>query len=106
MFDISIIEIENLMKGSINITDQKFKEIENKLVMFNFGFDGFDAKERVRVILNSLLTEYELTTESLSQIIKVDEKELIDFKKERLLENSIEIKVCVNIIMLNFILHK
>ena len=106
MFDIHINEIENLMKGSINITDQKFEEIENKLTMLNFGFDGFDAKDRVKSILSSLLAEYEITTESLSKIINVAEKELIDFKEDQLLKRNIEIDICVNIIMLNFILHK
>ncbi|MGE7948491.1 HTH domain-containing protein [Lysinibacillus sp. NPDC093688] len=106
MFDIPTNDIDDLMKGSITITDKKFEEIEYKLTMLNFGFDGFNAKDRVKSILNSLLTEYEITTESLSKIIKVAEKELIDFKEEQLLERNIEIEICVNIIMLNFVLHK
>ncbi|MGY3186856.1 HTH domain-containing protein [Lysinibacillus sp. TE18511] len=106
MFDMPINEIENLMKGSIDITDQKFEEIEYKLTMLNFGFEGFDAKERVKVILNTLLTEYELTMENLSKIINVEEKELIDFKEDQILEKTIEVKIGVNIIMLNFVLHK
>ena len=106
MFDMPINEIEYLMKGSIDITDQKFEEIEYKLTMLNFGFEGFDAKERVKVILNTLLTEYELTTENLSKIINVEEKELIDFKEDQILEKTIEVKIGVNIIMLNFVLHK
>jgi len=106
MFDMPINEIEYLMKGSIDITDQKFEEIEYKLTMLNFGFEGFDAKERVKVILNTLLTEYELTTVNLSKIINVEEKELIDFKEDQILEKTIEVKIGVNIIMLNFVLHK
>ncbi|MDD1503496.1 hypothetical protein PVA17_12085 [Lysinibacillus sp. CNPSo 3705] len=106
MFDMPIYEIEDLMNGSNNITNQKFEDVENKLAMLNYGFEGFDAKERVKVILNTLLTEYELTIENLSKIINVEEKELIDFKEERLLEKTMEIKISVNIIMLNFVLHK
>ncbi|KOP70131.1 hypothetical protein AMS59_20030 [Lysinibacillus sp. FJAT-14745] len=106
MFDIPTNEINNLMKGSITITDEKFEEIEYKLTMLNFGFEGFNAKNRVKSILNRLLTEYELSTESLSKIINVAEKELIDFKEDQLLEKNIEIEICVNIIMLNFTLHK
>ncbi|MFE3574760.1 HTH domain-containing protein [Lysinibacillus sp. NPDC059133] len=106
MFGIPINEIDNLMKGSITITDEKFEEIEYKLTMLNFGFDGFNAKDRVKSILNSLLTEYEITTESLSKIINIAEKELIDFKEDQLLERNIEIEICVNIIMFNFALHK
>lgn len=106
MFDMPIYEIEDLMNGSNNITNQKFEDVENKLAMLNYGFEGFDAKERVKVILNTLLTEYELTIENLSKIINVEEKELIDFKEDRLLEKTMEIKISVNIIMLNFVLHK
>ncbi|MFB7160198.1 HTH domain-containing protein [Lysinibacillus sp. NPDC056232] len=106
MFGIPINEIDNLMIGSITITDEKFEEIEYKLTMLNFGFDGFNAKDRVKSILNSLLTEYEITTESLSKIINIAEKELIDFKEDQLLERNIEIEICVNIIMFNFALHK
>lgn len=102
MFDMPINEIEDLMNGSNNITDQKFEDVENKLAMLNYGFEGFDAKERVKVILNTLLIEYELTTENLSKIINVEEKELINFKEDQLLEKTMEIKISVNIIMLNF----
>jgi len=106
MFDIPTNDIDNLMNGSIIITDEKFAEIEYKLTMLNFGFDGFNAKDRVKSILDSLLTEYEITTESLSKMINVAEKEIIDFKEDQLLERNIEIEICVNIIMLNFVLHK
>ncbi|MEY9974850.1 plasmid maintenance system antidote protein VapI [Lysinibacillus sp. RC46] len=106
MFDIPINEIENIMNDSITITNEKFEEIEYKITMLNFGFDDFNAKDRVKSILNSLLVEYEITTESLSKIINVAEKELIDFKEDQLLERTIEIEICVNIIMLNFVLHK
>jgi len=106
LFDIPINEIENIMNDSITITNEKFEEIEYKLTMLNFGFDDFNAKDRVKSILNSLLVEYEITTESLSKIINVAEKELIDFKEDQLLERTIEIEICVNIIMLNFVLHK
>lgn len=106
MFDIPTNEIDNLIKASITITEEQFEEIEYKLTMLNFGFNGFNAKDRVKSILNSLLTEYELTTESLSKMINVAEKELIDFKEDQLLERNIEIEICMNIIMLNFVLHK
>ena len=106
MFDIPINDIENIMKDSISITNEKFEEIEYKLTMLNFGFNDFNAKDRVKSILNSLLVEYEITTESLSKIINVTEKELLDFKDDQLLERNIEIEICVNIILLNFVLHK
>ena len=88
MFDMPINEIEDLMNGSNNITDQKFEDVENKLAMLKYGFEGFDAKERVKVILNTLLIAYELTTENLSKIINVEEKELINFKEDQLLEKQ------------------
>lgn len=106
LLNLSVSEIGNLMNDSDIITNEKFEEIDNKLTMLNFGFENFDVKERVKLILNDLLTDYMLTTESLSKIIYVEEKDLIDFRKKTLLDRDIELKICVNIIFLHFILHK
>ncbi|MGE7689920.1 HTH domain-containing protein [Lysinibacillus sp. NPDC097214] len=106
LLNLSVSEIGNLMNDSDIITNEKSEEIDNKLTMLNFGFENFDVKERVKLILNDLLTDYMLTTEKLSKIIYVEEKDLIDFRKKTLLDREIELKICVNIIFLHFILHK
>lgn len=106
LLNLSVSEIGTLMNDSDIITNEKSEELDNKLTMLNFGFENFDVKERVKLILNDLLTDYMLTTESLSKIIFVEEKDLIDFRKKTLLDRDIELKICVNIIFLHFILHK
>lgn len=85
LLNLSVSEIGNLMNDSDIITIEKSEEIDNKLTMLNFGFENFDVKERVKLILNDLLTDYMLTTESLSKIIYVEEKDLIDFRKKQYL---------------------
>jgi len=105
ILDLSINELENLLNRKGNITNKQQENIENKLTMLKFGFEGFDAKERVTLILNDLLSEYRLTTETLSKIINVKEKELIDFMKKQIIDTNVEMKICVNVIMLHFVLH-
>ena len=105
IFDLSINELEDLLNRKGNITNKQQENIENKLTMLNFGFEGFDVKERVTLILNDLLSEYKLTTETLSKIINVKEKELIDFMKKQIIDTNVEMKICVNVIMLHFVLH-
>lgn len=105
ILDLSINELENLLNRKGNITNKQQENIENKLTMLNFGFEGFDAKERVTLILNDLLSNYRLTTKTLSKIINVKEKELLDFNKKQIIDTYVEMKICVNVIMLHFVLH-
>jgi len=105
ILDLSINELEDLLNRKGNITNKQQENIENKLTMLNFGFEGFDAKERATLILNDLLSDYKLTTETLSKIINVKEKELIDFMKKQIIDTNVEMKICVNVIMLHFVLH-
>jgi len=105
ILDLSINELGNLLNRKGNITKKQQENIENKLAMLNFGFEGFDAKERVTLILNDLLSNYRLTTETLSKIINVKEKELIDFNEKQIIDTNVEMKICVNVIMLHFVLH-
>ena len=105
ILDLSINELEDLLNHKGNITNEQQEKIENKMTMLNFGFESFDAKERVTLILNNLLSDYRLTTESLSKIISVEEKEIIDFRKAQLIDRNVEMKICVNVIMLHFVLH-
>jgi len=72
--------------------------------MLLYGFDSIDAKERAILLLNDLLTDYLLSTEILAKIIKVREKELIAFRQNELIARSVELKICVNVIMLHFVI--
>lgn len=106
IFNLSVNEMENFICDADSTTDEKSAEIDYKLTMLNFGFENFDTKERVKLLLNDLLTDYMLTTESLAKIINVEEKALIDFKERTLPDRNIELKICVNIIFLHFVLQK
>lgn len=106
ILNLSANEIENFINNADSITNEKSAEIDYKLTMLNFGFENFDTKERVKLLLNDLLTDYMLTTESLAKIINVEEKALIDFKEKTLPDRNIELKICVNIIFLHFVLRK
>lgn len=106
ILNLSANEIENFINNADSITNEKFAEIDYKLTMLNFGFENFDTKERVKLLLNDLLTDYMLTTENLAKIINVEEKALIDFKEKTLPDRNTELKICVNIIFLHFIFRK
>lgn len=105
IFDLSINELENLLNHKGNITNKQQEKIENKLTMLNFGFEGFDVRERVTLILKDLISDYRLTTETLSKIINVKKTELIAFNKKQIIDRNVEMKICVNIIMLHFVLN-
>lgn len=105
ILDLQMNDLENLMNNKGNISNEQFEKIENKITMLNFGFESFDAKERTTMLLNDLITNYMLSIESLSKIIHVEEQELIDFRQKQLINKDIELKICVNVIMLHFILH-
>jgi len=106
MLDISQQDLVNTLNVDNNLPTKKIEDIEDRLVMLNFGFEGFDARERVKVIMNTLLTEFELTTEILSNILKIEENKLIDFQKGRTLDNDIDLQIGVNVMILNYVLHK
>lgn len=105
ILDLPMNDLENLMNNKGNISNEQFEKIENKITMLNFGFESFDAKERTTILLNDLITNYMLSTESLSKIINVEEHELINFRQHQLIDRNIELKICVNVIMLHFVLH-
>lgn len=104
ILNLSKIELENIMNNKGDISNEHFEKIENKLTMLNFGFEGFDARKRAILILNDLLTDYMLSTKNISEIIHVEEQELIDFRQQQLKNENVELKICVNIIMLHFVL--
>ena len=103
--DLPINEIENLMNNKGNLTSDKLGVIENKLAMLNHGFGSFDARERATYLLNDLLKDYMLSTDIVSKMIHVDEQELIDFRQKQLMDKDIELKICVNVTILHFVLH-
>ncbi|KUF37457.1 HTH domain-containing protein [Lysinibacillus sp. F5] len=105
ILDLPINELENLMNNKGDISNEKFEKIENKITMLNYGFESFDAKERVTILLNDLIKNYMLSTEILSKIINVEEQELINFTQQQLTDRNVELKICVNVIMLHFVFH-
>ncbi|WP_155590978.1 HTH domain-containing protein [Lysinibacillus cavernae] len=106
IIDLPINEIENFMNSKGTITIEQQEKIENKLAILNHGFESFDARERVSLLLNDLIADYMFSTESISKIIHVEEKELANFRRGKLLtDRNEELKICVNVIMLHFVLH-
>ena len=107
IFDLPMNELDSLLnnKGSINITTEQLDKIERKIAMLCAGFEGLDARERAALLLNDLIKDYMFTTASVAKMIHVEEKDLIDFRQEISIDKNVELKICVNSIMLHFVLH-
>lgn len=103
--DLPINELESLLNGKGNITTDQQEIIEHKLAKLCFGFQGFDAKERATLLLNDLVKDYMFSTASIAKIIHVEEKELNDFRQAQVMDREAELKICVNVILLHFVLH-
>jgi len=104
IFNLSKNALENEVSSKANMSHDHHKIIQHKIDMLLYGFDSIDAKERAILLLNDLLTDYLLSTEILAKIIKVREKELIAFRQNELIARSVELKICVNVIMLHFVI--
>jgi len=107
IFDLPMNELDSLLnnKGSINITTEQLDKIERKIAMLCAGFEGLDARERAALLLNDLIKEYMFSTASVAKMIHVAEKDLIDFRQALSIDKNVELKICVNSIMLHFVLH-
>ncbi|MFJ7666396.1 HTH domain-containing protein [Lysinibacillus sp. NPDC097195] len=103
IFHLSNNELENLVSCKANSTQNYDEKIQLKKDMLMFGFE-LDAKERAVLLMNNLITDYLFSTETLSKIIKVTEEELIAFRQNQIIDRTVEIKICVNIVMLHFVL--
>lgn len=104
IFELSKNALENEVSSKTDLSQDRIGKIQHKLDMLLYGFDSIDAKERAILLLNDLLTDYLLSTEILAKIIKVREKELIAFRQNELIARSVELKICVNVIMLHFVI--
>jgi len=105
IFDLPMNELDSLLNNKGNITTEQLDKIERKIVMLCVGFEGFDARERAALLLNDLIKDYMFSTASVAKMIHVEEKDLIDFRQEISIDKNVELKICVNSIMLHFVLH-
>ncbi|MBM7717688.1 plasmid maintenance system antidote protein VapI [Bacillus thermophilus] len=107
LLNIPLDKLNNMLNHKVGITDHEEEKIENKLAMLNHGFSsGIEAKERVQIILDNLIDQFELSISNISKIINVEEKELLNFKENKPVPKEIELNIAVNTIMLNFVLNQ
>lgn len=105
IFDLPMKELDSLLNNKGSITTEQLDKIERKIAMLCAGFEGFDARERAALLLNDLIKEYMFSTDSVAKMIHVEEKDLIDFRQALSMDKNVELKICVNSIMLHFVLH-
>lgn len=107
IFDLPMKELDSLLNTKGSITTEQLDKIERKIAMpmLCAGFEGFDARERAALLLNDLIKEYMFSTDSVAKMIHVEEKDLIDFRQALSMDKNVELKICVNSIMLHFVLH-
>jgi len=105
IFDLPMNELDSLLNNKGSITTEQLDKIERKIAMLCAGFEGFDARERAALLLNDLIKEYMFSTASVAKMIHVEEKDLIDFRQALSIDKNVELKICVNSIMLYFVLH-
>lgn len=105
IFDLPMSELDSLLINMASITTEQLDKIERKIAMLCAGFEGLDARERAALLLNDLIKEYMFSTDSVAKMIHVEEKDLIDFRQEISIDKNVELKICVNSIMLHFVLH-
>lgn len=67
--------------------------------------EGIDVRERAALLLNDLIKDYMFSTASVAKMIHVEEKDLNDFRQALSMDKNVELKICVNSIMLHFVLH-
>lgn len=103
--DLPMTELDSLLNNKGSITTEQLDKIERKIAMLCAGFEGLDARERAALLLNDLIKDYMFSTASVAKMIHVEEKELIDFRQEISIDKNVELKICVNSIMLHFVLH-
>lgn len=105
IFDLPMNELDSLLNNKGSITTEQLDKIERKIAMLCAGFEGLDARERAALLLNDLIKDYMFSTASVAKMIHVEEKDLIDFRQEISIDKNVELKICVNSIMLHFVLH-
>lgn len=107
LFNIPLNKLNDILDQKVELTDHEEEKIENKLAMLNHGFSsGIEAKERVQIILDNLVDQFELSIGNISKIINIEEKELLNFKENKPVPKEIELNIAVNTIMLNFVLNQ
>lgn len=105
IFDLPMNELDSLLNNKGSITTEQLDKIERKIAILCAGFEGLDARERAALLLNDLIKEYMFSTDSVAKMIHVEEKDLIDFRQALSMDKNVELKICVNSIMLHFVLH-
>ncbi|MCI1592863.1 HTH domain-containing protein [Heyndrickxia oleronia] len=104
LFNIPISKINNVKDKEM--TNNEKEKIEYISAMLNYGLPGMEPNERVQILLDTLIEEFHLSISNIAKMINVEEDELINFKENGSIKKEIELKICVNLVMLNFILNQ
>lgn len=104
LFNIPISKINNVKDEEM--TNNEKEKIEYISAMLNYGLPGMEPNERVQILLDTLIEEFHLSISNIAKMINVEEDELINFKENGSIKKEIELKICVNLVMLNFILNQ
>jgi hypothetical protein len=104
LFNIPISKINNVKDKEM--TNNEKEKIEYISAMLNYGLPGMEPNERVQILLDTLIEEFHLSISNIAKMINVEEDELLTFKENGSIKKEIELKICVNLVMLNFILNQ
>ncbi|HEF5238606.1 TPA: hypothetical protein SAS01_005351 [Bacillus cereus] len=104
LLNIPISKINNVKDEEI--TNDEKEKIEYISAMLNYGLPGMEANERVHILLDTLIEEFQLSIRNIAKMINVEEDDLLNFKENGSIKKEIELKICVNLVMLNFILNQ
>lgn len=105
LLTISPNELDDLLNQNVKLTANQERILKYKLTMLNHGFSlGITAKERVQLIIDSLIKQFGLSTENISKITNIDEEEILNFQRNTSISREVEMNIIVNIMMLNSIL--
>ncbi|WPK13018.1 HTH domain-containing protein [Lysinibacillus louembei] len=98
-------ELDDLLNQNVKLTANQERILKYKLTMLNHGFSlDLTAKERVQLIIDSLVKQFGLSIENISRITNIEEEEILSFQKNTPISREVEMNVIVNIMMLNSVL--
>lgn len=108
LLGIPMEKIESILQDSpCVLKEEEVDRAFHRLIFLSKGFSFIDETERVRSIINStLVEEFHFSYESLARYADVPDDILKDFCKNRTqIEPQYLTNICVNLLMLHFILH-
>lgn len=105
LLTISPNELDDLLNQNVKLTANQERILKYKLTMLHHGFSlDITAKERVQLIMDSLIKQFGLSIKNISKITNIKEEDILSFQKNTPISREVEMNVIVNIMMLNSVL--